>query len=566
MYMRGLSYKWIVTIVVIFGTFMVLLDTTIVNTAVPHLQATFGASLTDVDWVSSGYTLSEGIGIPLMPFFSALVGNKRFYLLILIFFTIGSALCGLAWSLTALIFFRILQGLAGASMLPLSMTLLFSEFPQEERGMAMGVLGLPLLAAPALGPTVGGYIVTYVSWRALFYINVPIGIIGSILAFIYLRDMRPERNRPLSFDLPGFIASTIGLGFLLYGLDKAGAYGWESFTVTGCLTIGIASLVAFVIIELITIEYGKDPLLDVRIFGSRTFAGGNVAMMLLVFTLFGGQFLVPQYLQNLRGLSAYNAGLILLPQALGSMVSNGFGGRLVDKLGMKPVVIPGLALLGAALWGLSRLTLDTPYANFQVLLILRGLGLGLCTQPIVGAALSEIKSAQLSQASSINTVIRSVTGALAVALVSTLVTNRTTFHYERLAEQVTPDSAAGQGLQQLAAFLMGRGMTQQSAQLVAMNLMAQRLQQQAFMLAMNDTFFLTLAAVFLAAFVVLFVIRVPRKTAGKGKSAMVLAEGPMPPEKISSMDEAPIAESGGAVAATHQKSESSVTGSFKEKL
>ncbi len=548
--MRGLSYKWIVTIVVIFGTFMVLLDTTIVNTAVPHLQSTFGASLTDVDWVSTGYTLAEGIGIPLMPFFSGLIGNKRFYLLILILFTIGSALCGLAWSLTALIFFRILQGAAGASMLPLSMTLLFSEFPPEERGMAMGTLGLPLLAAPALGPTVGGYIVTYVGWRVLFYINVPIGLVGSILAFSLLRDSRPARDRPLFFDLPGFIASTVGLGSLLYGLDKAGSDGWGSLTVTGFLATGIVSLVAFAIIELITIEQGKDPLLDVRIFGSRTFAGGNFAMMLLVFTLFGGQFLVPQYLQNLRGLSAYDASLVLLPQALGSMVSNGFGGRLVDKLGMKPVVIPGLAILGTALWGLSRLTLDTPYANFQVLLILRGLGLGLCTQPIVGAALSRIKPAQLSQASSINTVVRSVTGSLAVALVSTLVTARTTFHYERLAEQVTPESAAGQGLHQMVAFLMGQGITQQSAQFEAMNLMVQRLQQQAFMLAMNDTFVLTVAAVCLAAFAVLFVIRVPRKTAGKGKSAMALTEGHMPPEEISGRDKASVAEPGRAVAAT----------------
>src|SRR5581483_9550656 len=183
--MKGLSYKWLVTVVVIFGMFMVLLDTTIVNTAVPHLQTTFGASLADVNWVATGYTLAEGIGIPLMPFFSALMGNKRFYILILILFTIGSMLCGLAWSLSALIFFRILQGIAGASMLPLSITLLYSEFPPEERGAAMGALGLPLMAAPALGPTVGGYIVTYVGWRVLFYINVPIGIIGSILALIF---------------------------------------------------------------------------------------------------------------------------------------------------------------------------------------------------------------------------------------------------------------------------------------------------------------------------------------------------------------------------------------------
>jgi DHA2 family multidrug resistance protein len=556
--MQNLSYKWLVTVVVIFGMFMVLLDTTIVNTAIPHLQTTFGAPLADVNWVATGYTLAEGIGIPLMPFFSALMGNKRFYIVILILFTIGSALCGLAWSLSALIVFRILQGLAGASMLPLSITLLFSEFPPEERGVAMGALGLPLMAAPALGPTVGGYIVTYVDWRMLFYINVPIGIIGSIMAMMFLRDVRAPRNRPLFFDLPGFIASTTGLGALLYALDKAGSDGWGSLTVSGFMALGVVSLIVFIFIELATIERGKDPLLDIRIFSSRTFTGGNMAMALLVFALFGGQFLIPLYLQNLRGLSAYDAGLILLPQALGSMVSSVFGGRLVDKLGMKQVVIPGLILLGGALWGLSRLTLDTPFADFQLLLILRGLALGFAIQPTSAAALAEIKPALLSQASSLNSVVRSMVSALAVALVSTLVTNRTTFHYQRLAETVTPDSAAGQGLQQTAAVLMGRGLAQQAALFAAMGQMVKQLKLQAYLLAMNDTFLLTLGAIFLTAFVVLFVIRAPRKAAGGGSSAMAL-EGHMPEEV--EQEEERVAEPVGAVASAHHSGGSAVAGS-----
>lgn len=558
--MRGLSYKWMVLIVIIFGMFMVLLDTTIVNTAIPHLQTTFSAPLADVNWVATGYTLAEGIGIPLMPFFSALMGNKRFYILILILFTVGSALCGLAWSLSALIFFRILQGLAGASMLPLSVTMLFSEFPPEERGVAMGALGIPLMAAPALGPTVGGYIVTYVDWRMLFYINVPIGVIGAIMGMIFLRDIRAPRNRPLFFDVPGFILSSIGLGSLLYGLDKAGSDGWGSYTVTGFLALGVVSLIIFVIVELITIENGKEPLMDVRIFGSRTFTGGNISMALLVFALFGGQFLIPLYLQNLRGLSAYDAGLILLPQALGSMVSSVLGGRMVDKLGMKQVVIPGLALLGFALWSLSRLTLDTPFETFQVLLVLRGLALGFSMQPTMQAALAEIKPAQLSQASSLNSIVRSMVSALAVALVSTLVTNRTTFHFHRLTEQVTPDSAAGQGLQQTAAALVGKGLNQQSALFVAMGQMVKQLQQQAYMLAMSDTFLITLVAIFVTAFVVLFVVRVPRKKAGAGQSAMALEHGG-PIEEVPSMEEEKVAEPVGAAAGAHHRSESSMAGS-----
>ena len=509
--MKALPYKWLVAIVVIFGVFMVLLDTTIVNIAIPRLQTAFGAGLTDVDWVASGYTLAEGIGIPLTPFFSGLLGNKRFYLVILTLFTIGSALCGLAWNLPALIAFRILQGLAGASMLPMSITLLYSEFPPEERGIALGALGFPLLLAPALGPSVGGYIVTFVDWRVLFYINVPVGILGAFLAYIFLRDSQPEGS--LYFDLPGFLFCSCGLGAVLYALDKAGTYGWGSPTVLTFLVIGLGSLATFVVVELLTINRGLQPLLDIRIFRIRSFTGGNIAMMTIVFALFGGQFLVPLYLQNLRGLSAYAAGLVLLPQAFGSMVASLIGGRLVDKLGVKAVVIPGLTILSIALWGFSRLTLVTPFAMFQLFLIIRGLGLGLSAQPTTVAALWEIKPAQLSQASSLNSVVRSMTSALAVALVGTLVTARITFHATRLAEQVTPDSLAGQALQLKAAYLASQGMTQQNAMLVALGLTVKQLQQQAYLLAMNDAFLLTLGVIFITILVVLFVVRNPRKKA-----------------------------------------------------
>ncbi len=557
--MKGLAYKWLVMMVVIFGLFMVTLDLTIVNIAVPNLQTTFGASLDEVNWISTGYSLAEGIGIPLTPYFSALLGNKRFYLLLLALFTIGSALCGMAWSLTALIFFRILQGLAGAGMIPMSITLLYSEFPPEERGVAMGALGVPLMMAPAIGPSVGGYIVTYVSWRVIFYINVPIGILGLLMGFLLLRDIRAEGGRTPSFDLVGFLCSSLGLGALLYAFDKAGSKGWGSLTVDSFLAIGIASLVLFVIVELIASESGRQPLLDLRVFASRTFTGSNIAMATIVFAMFGGQFLVPQYLQNLRSLSAYDAGLVLLPQAFGSMVASLIGGRLVDKLGVKAVVLPGLLILATALWGISHVTLQTPFANYQIFLILRGLGIGLSMQPTTVAALAEIKPAQLSQASSVNSVVRSVMTSFAVAIVTTLVTARTTFHSVRLAEQVTANSMAGQGLQQQAAHLMSQGMTQQNAMFVAMENMVQQLKQQAYLLAMNDAYLVTLGVIFLTVFIVLFVVRAPRKkgAALPNPEHMALSVAPVEEEEhaVSVASEAP-------VAVTHQtSSEGSAAGS-----
>jgi DHA2 family multidrug resistance protein len=267
--------------------------------------------------------------------------------------------------------------------------------------------------------------------------------------------------------------------------------------------------------------------------------------MIIAFALFGGQFLVPQYLQTLRGLSAYDAGIVLLPQALGSMVASLIGGRLVDKLGVKAVTIPGLLILAASLWSLARLTLQTPYLDFQYLLIARGMGLGLCMQQTTIAALSEIKGPQLSQASSLNSVVRSVATSFAVALVSTLVTDRVVFHYTRLAELVTPQSMAGQALLQRGAyFAASRGLTQQQGLFVAMELMVRQLRQQAYLLAMNDAFLITMGAIFVAVLVVLFVIRVPRKVAGLPKQDHLALEG-MPAEEeheASTTREDPITE------------------------
>src|SRR6266516_8045680 len=199
---RGLQYKWIVAAVVILGVFMSILDQTIVNIAIPRLQTAFGADIHSVQWVLTAYILTQGIVTPTAAYFSERFGIKRFYIVSLAAFTIGSALCGIAWSLPVLIFFRIVQGAGGAALFPLSITLLFREFPPQERGTAMGFFGIPALLAPALGPTFGGYLVTYADWQAIFYINVPIGIIGVILAPVLLREYRPEgRTR---FDFVGF--------------------------------------------------------------------------------------------------------------------------------------------------------------------------------------------------------------------------------------------------------------------------------------------------------------------------------------------------------------------------
>jgi EmrB/QacA subfamily drug resistance transporter len=503
--MKSLPYKWIVAIVMIFGMFMTILDTTVINVATPRLESAFGAGLKDVDWVATGYTLAEGVGTPLSPFMTSWLGTKRLFLIALSIFTLSSALCGLSWSLQVLIFFRILQGIGGSCLMPVSIATIYSVFPPEERGMAMGTLGVPLLLAPALGPVLGGYLVTYVSWQSMFYINLPIGIVAFIMGSILLRPS--EIRHGLYFDFPGLISSAIGLSAILYAFSSASDNGWNSADVHTFLVIGIGGILIFVAVELLTIRNGKQPLLDLRCFSSLSFTGGTISLVAVIFAMYAGMYLLPVFLQQLRGQTAYESGLIQFPTAIAGMVSSFLGGILVDRLGTKPVAIPGLILLCFGVWGLSYTTLNTPFNNLQIWLIIRGLSMGMTMQPITQSALAGLKMKQVSQGSTINSVIRDVASSLAVALATTLTTTQTAVHYARLAEQVTIGSPAANALQQMAGYFQSRGMSQANAMTAAMEVMYQQLQEQALVLAMKDVYLLTLVAGIITIFVVLFLIK-----------------------------------------------------------
>ncbi len=496
------AYKWIVAMVVIIGVFMSILDSTIVNIAIPRLQTAFGADLHSVQWVLTAYILTLGVVTPTTAFFADRFGLKRFYLFSLAAFTLGSALCGLAWSLPVLIAFRILQGIGGASLFPLSLTLLFREFPPEERGTSMGFFGIPALLAPALGPTLGGYLVTTADWQVIFFINVPIGIIAIILAILLLHDYPHEaRTR---FDVPGFIFATLGLASLLYALSDASTDGWGSTTVLGFLFAGLSALCVFVVVELQIARRGGQPLLDLRVFANGPFAISTLTNLFVIFALYGGLFLLPVYLQNLRGLSAFQAGLLLFPQALASMISVLVGGRLVDRIGVRLVVIPGLLVLAFANWQLSFLTLTSPYGWIQAMIILRGFALGLVGQPLIVSALSEIRPRQLTQASSLSTVARSVSSSLGIAVLATLVQTQTKIHYSHLAERVTASSPLGQLLPRLQALFVARGADVSTARTAALQVIARLMQRQGYVLAIQDAFTLTLGFIVLALIATFF--------------------------------------------------------------
>ncbi|HLZ80717.1 MAG TPA: MDR family MFS transporter [Ktedonobacteraceae bacterium] len=501
---QGLSYKWIVALVVILGAFMSVLDQTVVNIAIPRLQNAFGADIHTVQWVVTAYLLTQGAMTPTASYLANNFGIKRSYIFSLIAFTLGSLLCGLSWSLPVLILFRVLQGLGGAILLPLSFTMIFREFPPDQRGLALGTLGVPTLLAPALGPILGGYLVTYVGWQVIFFINIPIGIVALILATLFLREARAEeRSR---FDLPGFLTAAYGLAALLYAFSQTTTDGWGSTKVLGFLLSGALSLIAFIAIEINKANRGAQPLLDLRLFTNRSFAAGNIGLILVIFGLFGSFFLLPIYLQVLRGQNAYQAGLILLPQALAAMVSVVLGGRLVDRVGVRAVVIPGLLLLAFADWQLTFITLTSPFWWLQLLLVLLGLALGLTGQPLVVAALADIREAkQVADASTITTVTRSVGASMGIAILATFVQTQTKVHFAHLVEQVTASSPLGQLLPRLQGLFMQHAANAQAANTAALQLIARILQRQSYLLAIQDAFFLIIALVILAMVATLFV-------------------------------------------------------------
>lgn len=533
----GLDYKWILAMVVILGVFMSILDQTIVNIAIPRLQTAFGADIHSVQWVLTGYILAQGVATPLAAFFADTLGIKRFYLFSLAAFTIGSALCGIAWSLPVLIIFRVVQGLGGAALFPLSITLMFRAFPPAERGIAMGSFGVPALLAPAIGPTLGGYLVTYSGWQLIFYINVPIGLLALLLSALFIREFRAER-RP-RFDFLGCIFVAVGLATTLYALSSASTDGWGSTTVLGFLGVGLFSLLLFVVTELVVANRGGDPLLDLRLFANGPFRAAIIANIFVIFSLFGGLFLFPIYLQNFRQLSAFQSGLILLPQALASMVSVLIGGRLVDRLGVRTVMIPGLIVLAFATWQLTFLDTHTSYGWLQFLLILRGLALGLTVQPLTVAMMSDVHPRQLAQASALSTVSRSVSSSLGIAILATVVQTQNVLHYGHLVEQVTPFSKLGGLLFGLQARFVSHGASLAAAHTAALQLIALFVKGEAFILAMQDAFRLTIITIVVALIAVLFVSN--KHTARRISPAPVASAGKPEPSADMAAAEAMIA-------------------------
>lgn len=468
--------------IIILGVFMAILDTSVVNIAIPKMEMELNATVDQIQWVMSGYMLVLGMLIPISGWLTDKFGAKKLFLFALITFTIGSVLCGAAWNLSSIIIFRLLQAVGGALMQPVAMTMIFRMFPPERRGMVMGIFGVSMMVAPAFGPVLSGYIVQYWSWRFIFYINVPFGIVAVILGLVAMHEFPHEVKG--KFDLWGFVLTLVGFFSLLYGLNNVPANGWNSVEVDSFLTVGIVCLILLVIVELKV----ENPMIQLRVLKNYMFTMSLILTGLLSMALFAGIFLLPIYLQDLKGLSAERTGLFMTPAALISGLLMPVSGRLFDRIGPRPLAITGLLIVMFTTYGFTGLGMDTSSAHIQWLYILRSAGMALAMMPIMTAGMNTVPFELTSQGTAVNNTIRMVSASLGTAVLTTYMTTQAKIYAAHMSWQVTASSPAGQFMLSLQQFFHGKGMSSGASQGAAAAIMNGAIQQHAFVAGMDDTF------------------------------------------------------------------------------
>jgi DHA2 family multidrug resistance protein len=475
----------------------------------------FGVGVHETQLVITSYMLALAVIMPATGYLSDTFGTKRLYLITMALFTGGSLLCGLAWNNPSLVAFRVIQGLGGGMMTPLGMTMLFQVVPPQNRNTIMGFFGLPLMLAPVLGPTLGGYLVEYIDWRVIFTLNVPVGVLGLFLGFSLLRESAHVPG--LKFDLRGFVLSAVGFSAILLGLSDAATDGWSSTTVLSRFVIGAVALAAWVWVEL-TDEH---PLLDLRLFKVPIFTLSALVSFVLTIGMFGGMLMLPLFLQNLRGLGAAETGVILISQVLPMTVAMPLVGRLVDKVGARIIILIGLPLLAVTTWQFGQLDLTTSDTTIKLWLAARGCAMGLVMMPSMTAGLNAVPLPLMSRASSMSNVMRQVFGAFGTAIVVTILQLRQTFHTAILSQSVTPDNLPLQQLMSSAQQMgLAQGMSAVQAQAMGAMVVAKQVAMSAAVMGFEDVFRVTAVITLVAILPALF-MKTTRPPAGQKPTMIV---------------------------------------------
>jgi len=432
------SHKWLVAMAVMLGATLEILDSSIVNVCLPHMQGSFSASVDEVTWIITSYIVANGIMIPLTGWISSRIGRKRYFLISVVIFVGASALCGAAGSMTQMVIFRLIQGAAGAAMIPSSQAILMETFPPQEQALAMAVYGLGIVAAPVIGPTLGGWITDNWSWRWNFYINVPLGALAAVMVTIFVHDpdfMREARKKVRRIDYLGIVYLTLGLGLLQIVLDRGQRADWFAATWVWLFTVGaILMLVLLVIREL----RFPEPILDLTILKIPVFVISVSIITCMYLIIYGANLLNPLFFQELLGYSAWRAGLTVLPRGFGTLLAMLFIAQLARRrFDTRWLVGIGFAALAYALWSMAHWTLGVGPDNLAWPIFLSGVGGGLIFPTMSAATLACVERERMGNAASLYAMMRNTGSAIGISLVTNMLNSHQQIHQAYLGQHVT---------------------------------------------------------------------------------------------------------------------------------
>lgn len=424
--------KWAITFTVMVVAFMQILDTSVTNVVLPHLQGSLSAGLDEVSWVITSYLAANAVVIPATPWLAGIFGRKRFFMICSVLFVASSFVSGAAPDLSTLIVARIFQGLGGGPIIPLSQAILWEIFPFHQRGLAMAIWGVGFILGPILGPTVGGYLADEYSWRWIFYINLPVGIVGFLLASAFLYDP-PYQRRAGRIDAWGLALMVAGFGCLQLVLDRGDREDWfDSPVIVALAVIAVGALVSFLIRELMASE----PILDLTVFADRNFATGVTLSMVVGFGMFSGMLLVAVFTQKLLGYDAWTSGLVLMPGGLGNIFSL-FASGIVTRVDQRLMLAFGCLLNAVSLFMMTSLTLGMDYWALALPRFIQGFAVGFIFVPMSTLTLATIRRDKLVNATAIYSMMRNVGGSVGIAVATTLLAQRSQYHQTTLGSHIT---------------------------------------------------------------------------------------------------------------------------------
>jgi MFS transporter, DHA2 family, multidrug resistance protein len=416
------------------GLIMAIVDTSIVNVALSDMAGTLGASLDEIGWVATGYILASVIIMPLNGWLTARFGRRNFYAACIVIFTVSSFLCGTATSVWQLVAYRVLQGIGGGALQPTAQAILFESYPPEKRSGAMAIFGLGAMVGPAIGPTLGGYIVDNYSWPLIFYINLPIGIAAFFMTLAFIKDQSYIKRSTNPVDWLGLGMLTAGIASLQYVLERGQTEDWfSSQTIVIMTVISVCSIVAFIIREI----RDPQPLVDLSVFKSRSFTGGNIIGIVTGFGLFGSSLMMPLYFQNVMGFTAMGTGLALLPGAIATAVSMPIAGRIASWVDGRVSIGFGLVVFAIGCWMVGGLNQHAAFEDTLWPRAIQGFALGFIFVPLTTATLGEISRAKMSGATGVYTLVRQLGGSLGIAILQLYETRRQDSAYASLASGIT---------------------------------------------------------------------------------------------------------------------------------